>query len=128
MSWLLVPNSINFPSSKTKITSASSMVLSLWAMTIFVLVALSFFSDLAILDSVTASKADVASSNKSIGAGLRKARASAIRCFCPPDNWLPFGPTGFPCLFDKSPSIFASLRLNDHLLSSRWVSIPNVVF
>ena len=44
----------------------------------------SLYNDFAMLASVTASKAEVASSNNKIGAGFRNARANAIRCFCPP--------------------------------------------
>lgn len=43
--------------------------------------------------SLSVSRADVASSSKRI-LGLRtSARAIAIRCFCPPDNWVPFSPS-----------------------------------
>ena len=59
------------------------------------------------LASVTESRAEVASSNIKIGAGFRKALANAIRCFCPPDNLLPFGPTGCPFRSIKSLSILA---------------------
>ena len=83
------------------------MLLSLWATTIVVVFSLSLFNDFIILASVTASRAEVASSNSKIGAGFRKARARATRCFCPPDNWLPFGPTGVSFRSNKSLSIFA---------------------
>lgn len=43
--------------------------------------------------SLSVSRADVASSNKRI-LGLRtRARAIAIRCFCPPLIWVPLSPT-----------------------------------
>merc|ERR1711991_456454 len=39
--------------------------------------------------SLSASKADVASSKSKRGGSLKSARAIAIRCFCPPDNRIP---------------------------------------
>ena len=62
------------------------MLLSLCATTIVVVFSLSLSNDFEIFASVTASSAEVASSNNQIGAGFRKALARAIRCFCPPDN------------------------------------------
>jgi len=43
--------------------------------------------------SLSLSRAEVASSSNSILGSLTKARAMAIRCFCPPDNWVPCTPT-----------------------------------
>ena len=43
--------------------------------------------------SPSVSKADVASSNNNILGSRIKARAMAIRCFCPPERWPPLGPT-----------------------------------
>ena len=43
--------------------------------------------------SPSVSKADVASSNNNILGSRIKARAIAIRCFCPPERWPPLGPT-----------------------------------
>lgn len=49
-----------------------------------------FLSDLTF--SLSASNADVASSNRRIFGFLIRARAMAMRCFCPPDSWVPFSP------------------------------------
>ena len=67
----------------------------------------SLFNDFDTLASVTESSAEVASSNNKIGAGFKKALARAIRCFCPPDSWLPFGPTGISFRSSNSLSILA---------------------
>lgn len=48
---------------------------------------------LSLTFSLSVSSADVASSNKSTLGFLTRARAIAMRCFCPPDNWVPFEPT-----------------------------------
>ena len=49
--------------------------------------------------SPSVSKADVASSNSNIFGFRIKARAMAMHCFCPPERWLPLGPTFvlYPC-------------------------------
>ena len=124
-----MPLSTSFPSSKTNIVSASFILLNLCATTIVVVFSPSLFNDFAMLASVTASKAEVASSNNKIGAGFRNARANAIRCFCPPDNWLPFGPTGCSFRSNKQFVYFCFLSgFKYHFSSSRWISIPNVIF
>jgi len=46
-------------------------------------------SSLKILDSVSASTADVGSSKINIAAFFKNARAIEIRCRCPPDNEAP---------------------------------------
>ena len=43
--------------------------------------------------SVWVSKAEVASSSKTMLGALRMVRAIAIRCFSPPDNLRPLSPT-----------------------------------
>lgn len=43
--------------------------------------------------SLSESKAEVASSNSIIFGFLIRARAIAMRCFCPPDISVPFSPT-----------------------------------
>ena len=45
------------------------------------------------LNSVSESKAEVASSKTKILGFLIKALAIAILCFCPPDNLIPLSPT-----------------------------------
>ena len=52
-----------------------------------------FFSVAKMRPSLTLSKAEVASSNRSNFGSFNKARVIAILCFCPPDNWLPSLPT-----------------------------------
>ena len=49
--------------------------------------------------SHSVSRADVASSSKSIRGFFINALAIAIRCFCPPDSWVPLSPTkvSYPC-------------------------------
>mmetsp|Transcript_25962 Transcript_25962/g.76096 ORF Transcript_25962/g.76096 Transcript_25962/m.76096 type:complete len:99 (+) Transcript_25962:119-415(+) len=43
--------------------------------------------------SLSESRADVASSRMRMDGRLRIARAMAMRCFCPPESWLPPWPT-----------------------------------
>mmetsp|Transcript_30672 Transcript_30672/g.65900 ORF Transcript_30672/g.65900 Transcript_30672/m.65900 type:complete len:85 (-) Transcript_30672:1576-1830(-) len=43
--------------------------------------------------SEAVSRALVASSRMRIGGSRTMARAMAMRCFCPPDSWMPFSPT-----------------------------------
>lgn len=45
------------------------------------------------MDSLSLSKAEVASSSNSILGSLTRALAMAMRCFCPPLNWVPRSPT-----------------------------------
>ena len=45
------------------------------------------------IDSLSLSSADVASSNNKILGSFTRARAMAIRCFCPPLSWVPRSPT-----------------------------------
>ncbi len=64
-----------------------------WETAIVVLASDSRFSAIRTLPSVFWSSALVASSRRTIGAGRRKARAMAMRCFWPPESCAPFGPT-----------------------------------
>mmetsp|Transcript_30634 Transcript_30634/g.49118 ORF Transcript_30634/g.49118 Transcript_30634/m.49118 type:complete len:122 (+) Transcript_30634:286-651(+) len=90
-----VPFSMGSPSFTTMIISASRIVDRRCAMTITVI------SPLAIIESIAActtasdpaSSADVASSRSSTFGFRTKALAIAIRCFCPPDSWVPRSPT-----------------------------------
>lgn len=43
--------------------------------------------------SDSASRAEVASSRIRMSGSLIKARAIAMRCFCPPESWAPRAPT-----------------------------------
>mmetsp|Transcript_83665 Transcript_83665/g.167577 ORF Transcript_83665/g.167577 Transcript_83665/m.167577 type:complete len:99 (+) Transcript_83665:2134-2430(+) len=93
LSW--VPISATSPSFRTTILSALRMVESRCAMMIVV----RFFSfsspssAACTTFSEFASSALVASSKIRIEGSRTTARAIAIRCFCPPDNWTPFSPT-----------------------------------
>ena len=64
--------------------------------------------------SLSASSADVASSSKRIFGFRRSARAMAMRCFWPPDNFPPFAPTlvEYPC---KCFALINSLR--EHIIA-----------
>mmetsp|Transcript_12129 Transcript_12129/g.19562 ORF Transcript_12129/g.19562 Transcript_12129/m.19562 type:complete len:117 (+) Transcript_12129:622-972(+) len=64
-----------------------------WAINIEVRFELSSCNDCTIALSVLKSKADVASSARRMEGCLRNARASAIRCFSPPDSFSPRSPT-----------------------------------
>ena len=65
-----------------------------WAMLIVVLLPRRRAAN-ALLTSVSdsASRADVASSRMRMSGSLMRARAIAMRCFCPPDSWAPRAPT-----------------------------------
>mmetsp|Transcript_11466 Transcript_11466/g.30382 ORF Transcript_11466/g.30382 Transcript_11466/m.30382 type:complete len:316 (+) Transcript_11466:1755-2702(+) len=96
MSPSYVPSSTTSPASNTQMRSARRTVERRWAMTIVVRPSIALSSACCTILSDEASRADVASSN-SITQGLRRrARAMAIRCFCPPDSWAPFSPTFVP--------------------------------
>ncbi len=69
------------------------MVESLWAMIIVVRSAARRSSDSCTASSLSLSSAEVASSRIKIAGSLRKTRAIATRCFCPPDRRLPRSPT-----------------------------------
>mmetsp|Transcript_4237 Transcript_4237/g.6693 ORF Transcript_4237/g.6693 Transcript_4237/m.6693 type:complete len:106 (-) Transcript_4237:517-834(-) len=81
--------------------SAPRMVLNRWAMTIVVRQCSCRSLSIAAWTnpSLSASRAEVASSkSKSLGSFI-KALAMAILCFCPPDSRTPFSPTAVssPC-------------------------------
>ena len=88
-----VPVAISFPSSISKILSASMMVDKRWAITRLVRPCIKLVRAFCTAASETESSAEVASSSKS-KCGLRNiTRAIAMRCFWPPDNLMPFSPT-----------------------------------
>ena len=58
-----------------------------------VLFFVSSFNACLIFSSESESKDEVASSSSIIGAFFKKALATDILCFCPPDNFTPFSPT-----------------------------------
>mmetsp|Transcript_31754 Transcript_31754/g.82982 ORF Transcript_31754/g.82982 Transcript_31754/m.82982 type:complete len:196 (+) Transcript_31754:698-1285(+) len=66
-----------------------------WAMTIVVrsLPTSSSSSAACTTRSDSVSRADVASSSTRIRGSRTSARAIAMRCFCPPDSWMPLSPT-----------------------------------
>lgn len=86
------PYSFTLPSSMNQIRSAFSIVFSLWAMqstVIFAPSASTFLMVYWMTLSDLLSRAEVASSKMS-NSGLRmRARAMAMRCFCPPESFDP---------------------------------------
>ncbi len=87
-----IPFSISCPLSITIIWWALRMVCKWWAMTKTVRFRISADIACCILYSLTGSTLLVISSNRRMGASLRKARAMERRCFCPPDSPKPFSP------------------------------------
>ena len=87
-----VPESIIFPFFKTKILSALWIVDSLCAITKVVLFLVRFIIASWTVASDSASRDEVASSNKIIGDSFKIARAIEILCFWPPDSLTPFSP------------------------------------
>mmetsp|Transcript_14452 Transcript_14452/g.28545 ORF Transcript_14452/g.28545 Transcript_14452/m.28545 type:complete len:121 (+) Transcript_14452:210-572(+) len=96
MSSSCVPDSTIFPFSTTQILSAFLMVDRRWAITMVVRLVFCISSSSAACTtfSLVESRALVASSSSSTEGFLIIARAIATRCFCPPDSWPPFSPTG----------------------------------
>mmetsp|Transcript_49001 Transcript_49001/g.101112 ORF Transcript_49001/g.101112 Transcript_49001/m.101112 type:complete len:99 (-) Transcript_49001:338-634(-) len=89
------PRSTTWPSRRQMISSALRTVDRRWAMTITLLPLLATSRSRAswTMDSLSASRALVASSNTRILGFRRMARATERRCFCPPDTWPPRSPT-----------------------------------
>lgn len=83
---LYVPSSRTTPFSTNTILSTFVMVDILCETTTVVRPLLARSNAFCTVRSECGSKADVASSNIRIVGFLTKARAIAIRCFCPPDN------------------------------------------
>jgi hypothetical protein len=79
----------------TKSSSQLRIVLSLWAITIEVRPSIALSSACWTISWEFSSKADVASSKIKILGSLIRARAIAILCFYPPDNFEPFKPQFF---------------------------------
>ncbi len=90
-SW--VPCSCTTPSLSPTIRSAFLMVERRWAMIRVVRPTLARSSASCTAFSLWLSRADVASSSKRILGFLTRARAIAIRCFCPPDSAIPLKAT-----------------------------------
>lgn len=69
---------------------------SLYNLKIFIIYSKFQFSPLTSLNtfSLSESNAEVASSSNKTSGFLISALAIAIRCFCPPLNWVPLSPTG----------------------------------
>mmetsp|Transcript_61500 Transcript_61500/g.145436 ORF Transcript_61500/g.145436 Transcript_61500/m.145436 type:complete len:139 (+) Transcript_61500:1561-1977(+) len=88
-----VPFSTTRPCANTKMLSALRMVDRRWAMTMVVRPAMLLSSASCTTRSLSLSRADVASSNRSTRGFLRIARAIATLCFCPPDSCVPLSPT-----------------------------------
>mmetsp|Transcript_91699 Transcript_91699/g.255333 ORF Transcript_91699/g.255333 Transcript_91699/m.255333 type:complete len:109 (-) Transcript_91699:483-809(-) len=87
------PNSTTCPSRSTAMTSALRIVDSRCAIIMTVLPLQAVSMALCTCDSLSASKALVASSKITIGGFFKIQRATATLCFCPPDSIVPRGPT-----------------------------------
>merc|ERR1719231_1622735 len=88
-----VPCSTTCPPTKTHILSDDAIVLSLWAMPITVRQTMTRSKASCTADSLSLSRALVASSSSSILGSCISALAIAILCFCPPDSLVPLSPT-----------------------------------
>uniref|UniRef100_A0A0E0AQX2 Uncharacterized protein n=2 Tax=Oryza glumipatula TaxID=40148 RepID=A0A0E0AQX2_9ORYZ len=94
-------NSTTLPLSITTIVSEFMTVDNLCATVILVILldpSFLSFQSLAPKELITTlsdspSSALVASSRRRMAGRLRRVLAIAIRCFCPPESWLPFSPT-----------------------------------
>mmetsp|Transcript_5858 Transcript_5858/g.24488 ORF Transcript_5858/g.24488 Transcript_5858/m.24488 type:complete len:155 (+) Transcript_5858:268-732(+) len=95
MSASCVPCSIISPSRMQQMASAAWMVLRRWATTTTVMLLALMSSSSAdwTMCSLSASKADVASSNSRMCGCRAKARAMAMRCAWPPESATPRSPT-----------------------------------
>merc|ERR1719231_464785 len=98
-----VPCSTTCPPTKTHILSDDAIVLSLWAMPITVRPTMTRSKASCTADSLSLSRALVASSSSSILGSCISALAIAILCFCPPDSLVPLSPT---CVWYDSGSFF----------------------
>ena len=87
------PRSAMRPSAMTTISPAARMVDRRCAMMSVVRFFASSSNACWIFDSVSVSSALVASSRMRMGGFLRKIRAMAMRCFCPPESSVPRSPT-----------------------------------
>ena len=77
--------------------------------------------------SDSASKDDVASSNKITGAFLSIALAIESRCFCPPESLTPFSPITVLC-FSGSASINSFAAANSHAFFTSSSDAPNFAY
>lgn len=87
-SWC-VPFSTTAPSASTQITSAFFIVDNRWAIVMHVLPCRALSNAACTTLSLSLSSAEVASSKINTFGSRTKARAIAIRCFCPPDKLPP---------------------------------------
>mmetsp|Transcript_26471 Transcript_26471/g.91348 ORF Transcript_26471/g.91348 Transcript_26471/m.91348 type:complete len:168 (-) Transcript_26471:983-1486(-) len=95
------PESATAPWSTMKMTSASITVDSLCAIWSDVRSRMIRRMASETSCSAAASKADVASSRSSTRGSARSARATATRCFCPPESMTPLSPTSVSYLSGK---------------------------
>ena len=86
-SWL--PKALTWPSSSTRMRSASWTELMRWAMMSLVVPGISSRKARRIFPSVAVSTAEVESSRMRIFGFFKSARAMQSRCFCPPETLLP---------------------------------------
>mmetsp|Transcript_8309 Transcript_8309/g.21485 ORF Transcript_8309/g.21485 Transcript_8309/m.21485 type:complete len:110 (-) Transcript_8309:1639-1968(-) len=89
-SW--VPFSTTLPPWTTAMMSALRIVDKRCATTTHVRPTMSLSSASCTSFSLSASREDVASSSSRILGSLRRARAMAMRCFCPPESMTPLSP------------------------------------
>mmetsp|Transcript_1605 Transcript_1605/g.5481 ORF Transcript_1605/g.5481 Transcript_1605/m.5481 type:complete len:82 (+) Transcript_1605:352-597(+) len=80
----------------TTIWSALCTVERRWATMRVVLPVMAFWMARATMASLSASSAEVASSNSNTRGSIKRARAIATRCFCPPLRRTPRSPTRVP--------------------------------
>ena len=90
-----LPFSTIFPFSSTKITSLSTIVLSLCAMETLVRFCCNLYSDFCTSISLSLSNALVASSKSKIAGSFKNTLAMANLCFSPPDTGSSFVPSSF---------------------------------
>mmetsp|Transcript_11683 Transcript_11683/g.28356 ORF Transcript_11683/g.28356 Transcript_11683/m.28356 type:complete len:184 (+) Transcript_11683:746-1297(+) len=130
MSSTCVPCSFTTPSVSTATESAPWMVDSRCAITMEVRPSIMVSSAALTNRSLSASNADVASSNRSTCGLTNNARAMAMRCFCPPLSLMPLSPTHVSRPFSKLRTNSATLACSSafHIWSSVASGAPNLAF
>mmetsp|Transcript_18520 Transcript_18520/g.24122 ORF Transcript_18520/g.24122 Transcript_18520/m.24122 type:complete len:165 (+) Transcript_18520:134-628(+) len=104
-----VPCSTTAPLSMTTIKSAWRTVLSLWATSKVVRPCAACKRSSITAASVSASRAEVASSHSKIGASFKMALAMATLCFSPPLSFRPLSPTRVSSPVSHDWTCFANL-------------------
>mmetsp|Transcript_18790 Transcript_18790/g.39735 ORF Transcript_18790/g.39735 Transcript_18790/m.39735 type:complete len:152 (-) Transcript_18790:1871-2326(-) len=106
------PRSMILPLLTTQMQSAPRTVDRRCATTTVVRSAISLSIASCTTCSDSASSADVASSRRSIFGSMRRARAMAMRCFCPPESCSPRSPTRVSKPFGKARMNAAALAVS----------------